>query len=249
MLEILLHTDDYLVVNKPAGMLVHRSWLDKHETVFLMQTLRDQIGQHVYPVHRLDRPTSGAILFALNAESARRLSGQFEKQTVIKQYIAIVRGWTKPHEIIDYPLTEQLDPIADKRVTPNKDAQTAITEYATLAQSELPFSSQAKFATSRYSLIRATPKTGRKHQIRRHLKHIFHPIIGDTTHGDLRQNHAVQQFCGNTRLLLHAECLRFHDPRSHAIVQVVAPTDEVWHQTCAALQLPIASSELGVQAA
>lgn len=239
-LEILLQNSDYIAVNKPAGMLVHRSWLDTHETVFLMQTLRDQIGQHVYPVHRLDRPTSGVILLALNSAMAHELSIQFEQKTVVKRYLAIVRGWTEAQGRIDYPLKEQLDDIADSQAQRDKAAQAAITDYETLTQSELPFRSQAKFATSRYSLVRITPHTGRKHQIRRHLKHIFHPIIGDTTHGDLQQNHAVQHYCGNTRLLLHAQTLQFRDPNTQQNISIHAPVDATWQQVSQALQLQAA---------
>lgn len=235
MIQILYQNADLIAVNKPAGMLVHRSWLDKHETVFLMQTLRDQIGQHVYPVHRLDRPTSGVMLFALNADTARILSQQFEQKQVQKTYLAIVRGWTDVSGSIDYPLKEQLDDIADEFADPNKAAQSAQTDYRTLAQTELPFVSNPRFATSRYSLLAITPHTGRKHQIRRHLKHIFHPIIGDTTHGDLRQNKAVQQFCGNTRLLLHAQSLQFRLPENGEMLCVNAPVDEMWQQVCGAL--------------
>lgn len=234
MIQILYQNANLIAVNKPAGMLVHRSWLDKHETVFLMQTLRDQIGQHVYPVHRLDRPTSGVMLFALNADTARILSQQFEQKQVQKTYLAIVRGWTDVSGSIDYPLKEQLDDIADEFANPNKAAQSAQTDYRTLAQTELAFVSNPRFATSRYSLLAITPHTGRKHQIRRHLKHIFHPIIGDTTHGDLRQNKAVQQFCGNTRLLLHAQSLQFRLPENGEMLCVHAPVDEMWQQVCVA---------------
>lgn len=103
-IPIIYQDKDCVVVNKPAGLLVHRSFLDKHETVFLMQTLRDQLGQHVYPAHRLDKPTSGAILLALNTESARFFTKQFEQKTVEKHYHAIVRGWTEDTQTIDYPL-------------------------------------------------------------------------------------------------------------------------------------------------
>ena len=114
MLEI-LYQDEYLVVvNKPAGMLVHRSWLDTHETQFVMQTLRDQIGQYVFPIHRLDRPTSGVLLFALNSEIANLMCQQFEQKTVQKSYLAIVRGYLQGEGQIDYPLKIQLDKIADK---------------------------------------------------------------------------------------------------------------------------------------
>lgn len=185
MIEILTQTEHYVVVNKPAGMLVHRSRLDSQETVFLMQTLRDQLGQLVYPVHRLDKPTSGAMLWALNSEAARWFTQQFEQKQIRKHYLAIVRGWTENVGCIDYPLKEQLDKIADMHAQSDKTAQAACTECQTLQRSECPFASSARYATSRYSLLHITPKTGRKHQIRRHMKHIFHPIVGDTTHGDL----------------------------------------------------------------
>lgn len=237
IIQIIYQNEHLVAVNKPAGMLVHRSWLDKYETVFLMQTLRDQLGQHVFPVHRLDRPTSGVMLFALNSHTARLLTQQFENKQVSKTYHVIVRGWTDVSGCIDYPLKEELDDIADPFAQRNKAAQSAITDYHTLAQSELPFVSNKNFPTSRYSLLHITPHTGRKHQIRRHLKHIFHPIIGDTTHGDLRQNKAVHAFCGNTRLLLHAHSLVFRLPENGETVKVVAPHDDDWQRVANALNL------------
>lgn len=236
-IPILYQTADYVLINKPAGILVHRSWLDKHETVFLLQSLRNLLNQHVYPVHRLDRPTSGIMLFALNPDSARYFTQQFEQHQIQKSYLAIVRGWCNRSGSIDYPLTKQYDPIADKHAAQQNNIQAAQTDYHTLAQSELPFCSHPKFNTSRYSLVRALPKTGRKHQIRRHFKHIFHPIIGDTAHGDLKQNQAIKHFCGNERLLLHAESLRFTCPQSQEIKHITAPTDDVWQHTEQALQL------------
>ncbi|GAM69137.1 tRNA pseudouridine synthase C [Vibrio sp. JCM 19236] len=104
MLEI-IYQDEYLVaVNKPAGMLVHRSWLDKHETQFVMQTLRDQIGQHVFPLHRLDRPTSGVLVFALSSEYASKMMPMFAEHKFIKTYHAIVRGWIDEGDRLDYAL-------------------------------------------------------------------------------------------------------------------------------------------------
>lgn len=231
-IKIIYQSENCVAVHKPAGMLVHRSWLDTQETVFLMQTLRNQIGQHVYPVHRLDKPTSGVMLFALNPEYAHVLSKQFEQNQIEKNYWAIVRGWTAPSGCIDYPLLAQWDKIADAFSQSDKAAQSAITNYKTLAHTELPFSSQKAFATSRYSWLALQPRTGRKHQIRRHLKHIFHPIIGDTTHGDLKQNKAVQKFCGNSRLLLHAHSLTFRLPETGAKQTVIAPADADWAQVC-----------------
>lgn len=238
-INIIFQNENVVVVNKPAGMLVHRSWLAKDETAFLMQTLRNQLQQYVFPVHRLDRPTSGAMLFALNTDTARYLTQQFKNKEIQKTYHAIVRGWTDVSGCIDYPLREQLDDIADKFAQRNKLPQNAITEYHTLAQSELPFASHKNFKTSRYSLLRITPHTGRKHQIRRHMKHIFHPIVGDTTHGDLRQNKAVHAFCGNTRLLLHAHSLVFRLPENNEWIQVVASYDNEWCRVAQALNLCI----------
>ncbi|WP_416305678.1 tRNA pseudouridine(65) synthase TruC [Neptunicella sp. SCSIO 80796] len=192
MLEI-LYQDEYLVaINKPSGLLVHRSMLDKHATEFAMQMLRDQIGQHVYPVHRLDRPTSGILLFALSAEIATLLSVEFAEQRVDKTYLAVVRGYAPVQGILDYPLKEELDKIADKKASKDKEAQQAVTEYLRLATVELDFP-VGRYDSARFSLMQLSPKTGRKHQLRRHMAHLRHPIIGDTSHGDGKQNRFVKQ--------------------------------------------------------
>ncbi|MDO4441408.1 MAG: tRNA pseudouridine(65) synthase TruC [Moraxella sp.] len=225
MLQILYQDDDIVAVNKPASMLVHRSWLDKHETVFVMTALRDMLGRHVYPIHRLDRPTSGVLLFALSSEVARILSVQFETHTVEKSYLAVVRGHLLGSGRIDYPLKVRFDKIADKFTDPNKAPEPAITDYQNLAVCEMPFVSTPRYATSRYSLMKLSPITGRKHQLRRHMTHLFHPIVGDTTHGDTAQNRAVLSHTGVGRLLLHAHTLAFDD-MSGRRVAVVAPLDE-----------------------
>lgn len=225
VLDILYQDDDLVVVNKPAKMLVHRSWLDKHETVFVMTTLRDMLGIHVYPVHRLDRPTSGVLLFAKSSEAARILSVQFENHTVDKSYLAVVRGHLLGCGRVDYPLKVRLDKIADKFAKADKEPESAITDYENLAVAELPIVSTPRYATSRYSLMKLTPITGRKHQLRRHMTHLFHPIVGDTTHGDTAQNKAIERFCGVSRLLLHAHRLSFDDVKGERIT-VTAPFDD-----------------------
>lgn len=225
MLNILYQDDDLVVVNKPAGMLVHRSWLDKHETVFVMTTLRDILGQHVFPVHRLDRPTSGVLLFAKSSVVARALSVQFEHRMVDKSYLAVVRGYLLDSGRIDYPLKVKLDKIADKFAKTDKKPEPAITNYENLAICEMPFVSVDRYATSRYSLMKLVPSTGRKHQLRRHMTHLFHPIVGDTTHGDTAQNRAVAEFTGVSRLLLHAHTLAFDDMNGKRIT-VLAPLDD-----------------------
>ena len=227
MLEILYQDDVLVAVNKPAGMLVHRSWLDRHETQFVMQTLRDQIGQRVYPIHRLDRPTSGVLLFALNSEIANLLCLQFEQKQIEKQYLAVVRGYVTGHGEIDYPLKVQLDKIADKFSQPDKAPQSAVTFYEGLQTVEMPYG-VGRYATSRYSLVRLIPQTGRKHQLRRHMKHIFHPILGDTQYGDLHQNRALMEHTGCARLLLHAEKLTFFHPLTQRPMTIQAGLDAQW---------------------
>ena len=227
MLEILYQDDVLVAVNKPAGMLVHRSWLDRHETQFVMQTLRDQIGQRVYPIHRLDRPTSGVLLFALNSEIANLLCLQFEQKQIEKQYLAVVRGYVTGHGEIDYPLKVQLDKIANKCSQPDKAPQSAVTFYEGLQTVEMPYG-VGRYATSRYSLVRLIPQTGRKHQLRRHMKHIFHPILGDTQYGDLHQNRALMEHTGCARLLLHAEKLTFVHPLTQRPMTIQAGLDAQW---------------------
>lgn len=188
-----LYQDEYLVaINKPPGLLVHRSMLDKQETEFAIQLVRDQIGQYVFPVHRLDRPTSGVLVFALSADIARKLGEQFAAQTIEKTYLAIVRGHILDEGEIDYALKEKLDKIADKMTKLDKPAQQAVTIFNRLDKFELPFA-VGKYASARYSLVQLTPKTGRKHQLRRHLAHINHPIIGDIAHGDGKHNIFMRQ--------------------------------------------------------
>lgn len=227
-LDILYQDDELIAINKPAGMLVHRSWLDKHETVFAMQTLRDQIGQHVFPIHRLDRPTSGVLLFALNSEMARIMSEQFEQQQVQKSYLAVVRGYLQGEDRVDYPLKVILDKIADKFSQP-KEPQEAITDYQSLATVEMPYPA-GKHQTARYSLVELQPKTGRKHQLRRHMKHLFHPIMGDTKYGDLHQNRALMEKSGVERLMLHSRILSFIHPITLQKIEIIASLDEQWQQ-------------------
>lgn len=227
MFEVLYQDNDLIVINKPEGWLVHRSWLDKHETVVVMQTLRDQIGQHVYPIHRLDRPTSGVLIFALSSEIARLLSEQFASNKIEKTYHAIVRGYVDGEAVIDYPLVEELDKIADKFANKDKPAQDAITFYKGLSKIELPIE-VGKYKTARYSFVELKPQTGRKHQLRRHLKHIFHPIIGDSKHGDLHQNRAFSHYFAVKRLMLHASSVKIIHPITLKPITIHAKLSDDW---------------------
>jgi tRNA pseudouridine65 synthase len=219
----ILFRDDYLVaVNKPAGLLVHRSAIARGETRFALQLLRDQIGRRVYPVHRLDRPTSGVLLFALDSDTARSLTGQFCRATIDKRYLAVVRGHTEPAGVIDYPLREQQDSMTDALADPDKPAQSAVTRYQRLATVELPYA-VGPYASARYSLLEVRPQSGRKHQIRRHMKHIFHPLVGDTTHGDGRHNRLFRERFACRRLLLAATRLALTHPRTGQALCIDAP--------------------------
>ncbi|MCH8536169.1 MAG: tRNA pseudouridine(65) synthase TruC [Alkalimonas sp.] len=223
----ILFQDEYLVaVDKPAGMLVHRSFLDRHETRFVMQTLRDQIGQHVYPIHRLDRPTSGVLLFALSSEVARLLSEQNAQQHWFKGYLAVVRGYIEQPGTLDYPLKEQLDKLGDKYADPDKAAQDAITDYRPLATVELPIP-VSRYPAARYSLVALSPRTGRKHQLRRHLAHLRHPIVGDTSHGDGKHNRLFREHLHCHRMLLIAKELQFNHPITGEAVSIRCPLDEL----------------------
>ncbi|WPM84309.1 tRNA pseudouridine(65) synthase TruC [Apirhabdus apintestini] len=229
MIEI-IYQDEWLVaVNKPSGWLVHRSWLDRHEKVVVMQTVRDQIGRHVFTAHRIDRPTSGVLLMGLSSEMGREPAQQFETHRIKKRYHAIVRGWLQDGAELDYPLVEELDKIADKYARQDKAAQPALTQYRGLATSEMPVA-VGRYSSARYSLVELMPKTGRRHQLRRHMAHLRHPIIGDTKHGDLRQNRAAALHFGCDRLMLHASEMQLIHPATGKPLQLQAGLDWPWMQ-------------------
>lgn len=228
-LEI-LYQDEYLVaINKPSGLLVHKSPIDKHETQFALQMLRDQIGQYVYPIHRLDKPTSGVLLFALSAQMAQTMSLLFRSSEVHKEYIAIVRGFTEDTSMIDYPLKQMLDTKEQKKQGITKEVQEAQTKFQRLATVELPFP-VSRYPAARYSLVKLFPKTGRKHQLRRHMKHIFHPIVGDTKHGRGEHNNLFREKFECHRLLLHSDRVKFLHPISKEYLVIQAALDATWHK-------------------
>jgi len=220
----IIYRDEFLIaINKPSGLLVHRSAVDHHETRFAMQLLRDQIGQHVFPVHRLDKPTSGVLLFALSAESAALMGPLFAQHNLQKTYLAIVRGTAPDYLKLDYPLTEEQDKCTDARAR-TAEAKPAVTEFFRLADIALPCKID-KYPESRYSLVKCIPHSGRKHQIRRHLKHISHPIIGDAKHGKGNHNRFFQQMFSAHRLLLAATELIFVHPVLQKELKFTAPLD------------------------
>jgi tRNA pseudouridine65 synthase len=207
MLEI-IYEDAWLVaVNKPSGMLVHRGWARDGDIA--VDVLHRQLGKHVWPLHRLDRATSGALLFALDLETTRTLSHEFEHGRVGKRYLALVRGIPPEELLIDHAL-RRVD--SDKSSRPERlPAQTQIRRLATF---------------ERYALVEATPLTGRTHQIRRHLKHISHPIIGDVRYGKGDHNRWFRERFGLHRLALHASELHVpHPTLGQVLVRAPLPAD------------------------
>jgi tRNA pseudouridine65 synthase len=224
VLEV-LYCDEYLIViNKPSGLLVHRSPIDKYETHFALQMVRDQIGKYVYPVHRLDKPTSGILLFGLSQEVAQVLSQMFTNGAITKTYVAVTRGHIIESGFIDHPLSQMLDTKEQKLAGITKEAQEAQTQFSRLASVTLPYEVD-RYPTTRYSLVKLNPKTGRKHQLRRHLKHISHHIIGDTKHGRGEHNKFFREEFGIHRLLLHAFEVNFFHPILGEELTIQAPFD------------------------
>lgn len=213
-LPVLYQDEAFVAVAKPAGMFVHRTEMDRRVRVVVMQTVRDQLKRPVYLVHRLDRPTSGIVLLALSSEAASVVSKLFRDRQVTKSYLAFVRGHAAETGRVDRPLTSP----EVVRTAPLE----AVTEYRTEQQFEIPLQSD-RFPTTRCSLVRAIPKTGRFHQIRRHLNGINHPVIGDTSHGDSRQNRFFRENFGTTRLMLHAAKIGFRHPMTGKMIEVSCP--------------------------
>lgn len=206
MLEILYQDDNLVAINKPHGLLVHRSPIAADASEFAMQMLRDQIDQYVYPCHRLDRKTSGVLLFAKNKETQAKINVHFQERNVTKEYIAIVRGWTEDKAHIDYALTN------DRGIT-----QDATTDMITLDRSELDIP-LGKYTTQRYSLVQLHPKTGRFHQLRKHMAHLRHPIIGDRPHGCNKQNRLFKEKWDMMSMMLHARKLALPEPFQQEIM-------------------------------
>ncbi|PRY90793.1 pseudouridine synthase [Mongoliibacter ruber] len=215
LLTILYEDEYFIAIDKPAGVLVHKTNIAKEEEELLaVQMLRDQINCRVYPLHRIDRPTTGVLIFGKSSEAASLLQPLFPTDAVEKEYLTVVRGFmpTESGEI-ESPLKKNLV----------GELQEALTLYTSIAQTEIPFPSSPRYPTSRYSLIKAFPKTGRMHQIRRHMAHIRHYIIGDSTHGDNKQNNFFRSQYGLQNMLLHAYNLRFNHPIHKIQIEINAP--------------------------
>lgn len=222
----ILYEDEYLIaVNKPHGLLVHRSSIASDASEFALQILRQQIGKTVHPAHRLDRKTGGVLLFSLDREMDGLIQPMFANRQISKKYVAVLRGHSPGEGTIDYALKKE-----------NGMMQEAITHFRTLALAEidLPF---GKHPTSRYSLVEAQPETGRMHQLRRHFAHILHPIIGDRPHGCNKQNKLWKETFAMDTMMLHATSLSFTHPINHRKVTIEAPIQPEFGRVLATLQL------------
>ena len=213
--EILYDDADIIAINKPPGILVHRTRLSE-DRVFVLQLLRDQIGQRIFPAHRLDRATSGVLLFGKTTEAAAALGQQFMDKSLGKKYTALVRGFVPEEQTIDYPLADEES---------GKGLVPAVTHYKRLKQVTVDMGIGLRYSTARFSLVEAEPETGRRHQIRKHFAHLRHPIICDPRHGDVKHNKYFREQFGITRLLLHARQLTIKHPVTGDVLVLNAEPD------------------------
>jgi tRNA pseudouridine65 synthase len=219
MLEILYQDDALIAVNKPANLAVHRSKMVGNADTFLIDALREQVGDSVYLAHRLDRATSGVLLVARNKETAAALGEQFMARSVRKQYLVVVRGWPEPAEdVIDYALP------GSRETGPRREARTRYRQLATI---EVPIA-LGRYPQQRYAFLLAEPESGRFRQIRKHLAHVHHPVIGDCQHGRGDHNRLYKEHFSCHRMLLHAWRLDFHHPLSGAPMRLQAPLDDAF---------------------
>ena len=224
-LPILFQDEHIVAINKPHGLLVHRSPIAADVQEFALQILREQLQKTVYPVHRLDRKTSGVLLFTFSKECLVNISNQFMAGMVTKKYLAILRGHAPDSGTIDYPLLNE-----------NEKLQDAITHFQTLGKSEIPYA-LGKYSSLRYSLVLAEPETGRMHQLRRHFAHIMYPIIGDRPHGCNKQNRFFKETFNMDSMLLHAQELSFLHPVTNAEMIVSAPISSEFQRMLEVLEL------------
>jgi tRNA pseudouridine65 synthase len=204
--QIIYEDDRVIGVFKPNRLLVHRTNIDFYEKKNLLQWLADEVKTNVHPAHRLDKATSGIVLFTKDLDALRFVRQQFSERTMSKSYLALVRGYTAAEGRVDKPLRKEDD----------TTLREAITSYTTLSHTEVPIA-VSRYTTARYSIVRAVPETGRFHQIRLHFAHLRHPIIGDTRHGDVKHNLMFREELQLPALFLHAESIEFTHPAGRQI--------------------------------
>jgi tRNA pseudouridine65 synthase len=228
--SILFEDAYFIAINKPEAILVHRSGISEDKR-FVMQLLRDQIGALIYTIHRLDRATSGVLVFGKSAEAAGLLAAQFRDKEIGKKYLAVVRGWTDDTGTIDYAVKDQ-----DK---PNAPFLDAVSHYRTLGRSIIPHAIGYKYTTARFSLVEVELETGRRHQIRKHFAHILHPVIGDKRHGDNKHNKYFWETLHLPRMLLHAQQMEFTHPYTEKQIVLSAPLDDCFRKALEIVELEV----------
>lgn len=217
-IEVVYEDGELLAVNKPAGLLVHKSKIANDETDFLLERIKEQTGANLYLAHRLDRATSGVLLLAKSREIAGELGRAFMAREVTKKYLAVVRGWPAAEGEIDYPLPGMRE---------HGPRKPALTRWRTLATTTVPIE-MGRYPEQRYALVEASPETGRYRQIRKHFHHVSHHIVGDTSHGRGDHNRLWRIHFGMHRMLLHAWRLEFAHPVSGQKLVLKAAPDAVW---------------------
>lgn len=214
----IIYQDDYLIaINKPGGMLVHRTRIAEEESVFVLQLLRKQTGHHLYPVHRLDRPTSGVLLFAFDPDTARKLSELLVSGLVTKEYVALVRGWMPEAVELNHPVKND-----------RGNLQEACTCFVP-GERFILHRPIGNYPSARYSLVSCFPKSGRWHQIRQHLAHLRHYIVNDRVHGDGKHNRVFKEVFGIEPLFLHARSLFMPHPQTGIKLRLEAKLPEHWN--------------------
>lgn len=225
--EILYEDEEIIAIHKPYGYFVHRTALNNKAKEIALYKLRDQIGKKVYPVHRLDRKTCGVLVYALNTEMLRKINELFMQGEVAKEYMAIVRGYTQQEFTIDYPLINDRGRLQD-----------AVTLVQTIQQTEIPIP-HGKHQTSRYSLVRLLPETGRMHQLRKHMSHVFHPILGDRPHGCNKQNRLLLEKFELKEMMLLARSLSFSIPGTNKHITISADFSPEFKRIATALKIDL----------
>ena len=228
-MQILYQDDQIVAVHKPAGLLVHRTDIAHGQTdEFALQQVAELTGKYVYPLHRLDRPTAGVLLFAFDEDSTRQLKADFTEQRIQKTYQAVVRGWMTDEQLLDYPLKKVLFDRRKKKKLKEKELeierQEAVTHIRPIATTELPIP-VGRYETARYTLVELQPKTGRTHQLRRHLAHLRHPIIGDKRYGDRDHNRMLVEQFDCDRLFLTAVRLELTHPLTEKRLKIESSLD------------------------
>jgi tRNA pseudouridine65 synthase len=219
--RVLYRDEDLLVMDKPSGLAVHRGWAEDRVTA--LSLARRITRRRVYPVHRLDRGTSGVLVFALRQAVASALGEELRESRVEKRYLAIVRGRAPERAVVDRPLAAHKGGAELESVTEIRRLRVESLDVDAWRERQAAKPSRWPDGSNVYSLVEAAPRTGRLHQIRRHLKHLRHPVVGDTTHGDGKHNRLFRDAFGMHRLALHAVALRFVHPSTEELLRLAAP--------------------------